>query len=87
VAGDNGKLIDITTGGVTVATTTAMSAGENFVIYNDSASTQTVTQGSGVTLRLAGTTTTGNRTLPVRGIATVICVASNEYVLSGPGVS
>jgi hypothetical protein len=63
-----------------------MTAGQNFVIYNNSGSTQTVTA-TGVTLRFAGTSITGNRTIPQRGIATVLCVASNEYVISGPGIS
>jgi hypothetical protein len=83
---DNGKFIDITTGGVTIATTTAMTAGQNFVIYNNSSSSQTITQGSGVTLRFAGTGETGNRTIPQYGLATVLCVASNTYVISGPGM-
>jgi len=86
VASDNGKYIDITTGGVTIDTSTAMTAGQNFVIYNNSGSSQTITA-TGVTLRLAGTATTGNRTIPQYGLATVLCVASNTYVISGPGLS
>ena len=62
-----------------------MTAGQNFVIYNNSAAAQTITA-TGVTLRLAGTTTTGNRTIPARGLVTVLCVASNEYVSSGSGL-
>jgi hypothetical protein len=87
VVGDNGRLINISTGGVTVATTTAMSAGQNFVIHNNSGSNQTITQGASVTLRLAGTATTGNRTLAQYGVATVLCVASNTYIISGAGLS
>jgi hypothetical protein len=86
VAGDNGKYINITTGGVTINTSTAMTSGQNFVIYNNSGSPQTITA-TGVTLRLAGTSSTGNRTLPQRGLATVLCVGSNDYVISGPGIS
>jgi hypothetical protein len=63
-----------------------MTAGQNFVIYNNSGSTQTVTE-TGVTLRLVATSSTGNRVIPSRGLATVLCVASNEYVISGPGIS
>jgi hypothetical protein len=84
---DNGKFIDITTGGVTIATSTAMTAGQNFVIYNDSASNQTITQGDSVTLRQSGTANTGNRTLAQYGIATVLCVGSNTYVIAGTGLS
>lgn len=86
VASDHGKLIDITTGGVTVPSG-VFTAGQNITIYNDSASGQTITQGASVTLRLAGTATTGNRTLAQRGICTVVCVASNEFVISGTGLT
>lgn len=84
--GDVGELINITTGGVTVPSG-VFSAGDSVTIYNNSSSPQTITQGGGVTLRLAGTTTTGNRTLDQRGITTVMCVASNEFVISGAGLS
>ena len=86
-ATDNGKYISITTGGVTFATTTAMTEGQNVVIYNNSGSNQTITQGTSVTLRFAGTATTGNRTLSQYGIATAICVGSNTYVIAGTGLS
>lgn len=85
VAGDVGKLIRITTGGVTVDQN-IFSAGQSIVIYNNSASSQTITQGTGVTLRLAGTADTGNRTLQLRGLASILCVASNEFVVTGTGI-
>jgi hypothetical protein len=85
-ATDNGEMINITTGGVTV-NSGIFSAGNNVTIYNNSAASQTVTQGAGVTLRLAGSATTGNRTLAQRGICTIVCVASNEFVVSGAGVT
>jgi hypothetical protein len=83
---DLGKHISITTGGVTVPAS-VFSAGDIVTIYNNSASGQTITQGASVTLRLAGTATTGNRTLAQRGIANILCVASNEFVVSGNGVT
>jgi len=83
---DNGEMINITTGGVTV-NSGIFSAGNNVTIYNNSAAAQTVTQGAGVTLRLAGSATTGNRTLAQRGICTIVCVASNEFVVSGAGLT
>jgi hypothetical protein len=85
-ATDNGKLINITTGGITI-NSGIFSAGQNVTIYNNSASSQTITQGTSVTMYLAGTATTGNRTLAQRGIVTILCVASNTFVCSGPGVS
>lgn len=84
--GDSGKHLSITTGGVTVPSG-VFAAGDVITIYNNSASNQTITQGSSVTLRQAGTANTGNRTLAQYGIATVICVASNTFVISGSGLT
>jgi hypothetical protein len=87
-ATDNGQMISITTGGVTVNSGIFGSPyGQTVSIYNNSASSQTITQGAGVTLRLAGTTATGNRTLARYGVATIVCVAANTFVMSGAGVS
>ena len=86
-ATDNGKYIDITTGGVVIDTSTSMTMGQNSVIFNNSASSQTITQGSGVTLRYAGSASTGNRSLSQYGVATLLCVATNIYLISGTGLS
>tara|TARA_R110002096_G_C14587562_1_gene721754 strand:+ start:504 stop:1469 length:966 start_codon:yes stop_codon:yes gene_type:complete len=86
VAGDNGKHINITTGGVTIPSG-VFSAGNVVSIFNDSGSNQTITQGGSVTLRLAGVSTTGNRTLAQYGLCTVLCVGSNEFVISGAGLT
>jgi hypothetical protein len=85
VATDVGKHIS-TTAGVTV-NTGIFSAGDVVTIYNNSSSGITITQGTSVTLRLAGTATTGNRTLAQRGLVTLLCIASGEFVASGSGVS
>jgi hypothetical protein len=86
VAADSGKYISITTGGVTVPSG-VFSAGETVTIYNNSSSDQTVTQGASVTMYQVGTANTGNRTLAQRGLATVICVASNTFVITGGGLT
>lgn len=86
VVGDCGKHISITTGGVTVPSG-VFSAGDVISIYNNSASNQTITQGASVTMYLAGTATTGNRTLAQRGLCTVMCVASNTFVIMGGGLT
>lgn len=83
---DNGQHISITTGGVTVPAS-VFSIGQVVTIFNNSASSQTITQGASVTMRLAGTATTGNRTLAQYGIATILCVASNTFVISGAGLT
>jgi hypothetical protein len=86
VAADAGKHISITTGGVTVPAS-VFSIGDAVTIFNNSASNQTITQGASVTLRNAGTADTGNRTLGAYGLCTVLCVASNVFVISGAGLS
>jgi hypothetical protein len=83
---DVGKHISITTGGVTV-NSGIFSAGDAVSIYNNSGGNQTITQGTSVTMYLAGTATTGNRTLAQRGICTVLCVASNTFVIFGAGLT
>ena len=85
---DNGQMINITTGNVTIPAGVFNSPfGQTVSIYNNQNSSNAVVQGSGVTLRLAGTAATGSRTLARYGVATVICVAANTFVISGAGLS
>jgi hypothetical protein len=88
VASDAGKTISITTGGVTVPNS-VLSAGNIVTIYNNSGSSQTITQGTGVTLQWAGqsSSTTGNRTLGLYGIATLIYITASVAVISGAGLT
>lgn len=76
-----GEVYDVTTG--KTLNTSDMAEGYTFGIYNNSASSITITQGSGVTLRLHGTTTTGNRTLGPRGFATIWCRSNTEAICMG----
>ena len=83
---DNGKYIDITSGNVTIDTTTAFTSGQNVVIFNDSAIPMVIVS-TGITLRFAATSSTGNRTLAAYGLATVLCYGTNLYVIAGSGLS
>jgi hypothetical protein len=85
-ASDSGKYISITTGGIIVPPS-IFSVGQVVSIYNNSGSSQSISAGGGVTLRLVGTSTTGTRTLSNYGLATILCVASNTFVVTGGGVS
>jgi hypothetical protein len=85
VSSDKGKFLDVTAG-VTINSSTGFAVGDAVSIYNDSASSITITATS-VTLRQAGTANTGNRTLAQRGLVTILCVASNDYVISGAGLT
>jgi len=89
VAGDAGQTISITTGGVTV-NASVLSAGDMVSIFNNSGSSQTITQGASVTLRLSGTASTGNRTLAQYGVATLLCIvggATPTFACTGAGLS
>ncbi len=86
VAGDAGKAIYISTGGVTI-NNSVFSGGDLVTIVNNSGSNQTITQGSGVTLYNAADGATGNRTLALRGVATIWFAAADVAYLSGAGVS
>lgn len=86
VAGDAGKHISITTGGITVPSG-VFAVGDAVSVYNNSGSNQTITQGASTTLRLAGSASTGNRTVAQYGLCTILCVASNVFVISGAGLS
>jgi hypothetical protein len=70
------------TAGVTIPANT-YAAGDSFSIYNDSASSITLTQGSGLTLRQSGTSNTGNRTLAARGMATIWFNSATEAIVMG----
>lgn len=83
---DAGKHISITTGGVTTPSG-VFSTGDAISVYNNSGSNQTITQASGVVVRLAGSSSTGNRTLAQYGLCTLLCVADNVFVVSGAGLS
>ena len=83
---DVGKCVTITTGGVTIPSS-VFNSGDIVSIYNNSGSPQTITQGSGTTVYLAGVGTTGNRTLAGYGLTSVYCVASNTFVIIGAGLT
>ena len=88
VASDNGKHISITTGGVIVPFG-VFAAGDTVMIVNNSAASQTILQSADLTLRWAGQTTaqTGNRTLGLYGIATILFISPNVAFISGAGLS
>jgi len=76
----------LNTGNITV-NNSVFSAGDVLCVYNNSASNITITDGTITTMRLAGTTTTGSRTLAPRGLATLFFPTASECVVSGSGVS
>ena len=83
--GDVGKVIAVTAG-ITIPNST-FAAGDAISIYNNSASSITITQGSGLTMYQVGTATTGNRTLAQRGMATIWFNSATDCVISGGGLA
>ncbi len=88
VLADAGKHISNTTGGFAIPAngTTAFPIGTTIVLFNNSGSSQNITITTD-TLRLAGTATTGTRTLAQYGLATCVKVASTVWVVSGAGLA
>ena len=86
VATDAGKVIYISTGGVTLPNA-VMSGGDMITIINNSGSDQTLTQDSGLTLYNTADASTGNRTLAGRGMATVWYHGGSLAYISGAGLS
>lgn len=86
---DVGRCISITTGGIVVPAnaTVAFTVGDTISVYNNSGSSQTISAAGGVTLRLAGSASTGSRTLALRGFCTLMKVATDEWVVTGAGLS
>jgi hypothetical protein len=85
---DQGKMINTTTGGVVIPAngSVAFPIGSAISIFNNSGSNQTISITTD-TLRLAGTATTGSRTLAQYGLATCVKVAATTWVISGAGVT
>jgi hypothetical protein len=62
--------------------------GTTITVINDGATGNiTLVQGGSTVLQLGGTFTVGNRTIGPGGFATVLKVATNKWIASGPGVS
>jgi hypothetical protein len=83
---DNGKYVSVASGTVRVPSG-VFTAGQVFSIYNDSAGTQTISGSAGTTLRQAGTTNTGVRSVAAYGICTALCVGSETFVITGAGLT
>lgn len=86
IASDAGKIVSSNGSGVTVPAS-VFTTGQTITIFNNSTSTMTVTQGGGVTMYSAGTTSTGNRTLDARALVTVVCLDPTTFVIAGAGLN
>jgi hypothetical protein len=85
-AKDIGKVISFATGNVAIPNA-VFTTGDNITIYNNSAASINIVSNTSVTAYLVGTATTGTRILAQRGLATVLCVAANTFVITGGGLT
>jgi hypothetical protein len=86
VANDHGKLVSTNT--TVIVPASVFSSGQNITIYNNSSANITInTTSVGVTCYLVGTANVSSRTLEQRGLATIVCVAANNFVISGGGLT
>ena len=88
VASDAGKLIREATNGANITIPqNVFAAGDMISIFNISGGDNTITQGSGTTLYNTADGATGNRTLAAKGVCTIVCTSTNEFIISGSGLS
>ena len=81
IQSDTGKHISITSGDITVSSG-VHNIGDLITIYNNKNGNLNI-NGSGVTLRAAGTSSTGNRGVYQYGTASILCVDTNVFLVSG----
>jgi len=74
-------------GTITIPTNAVLPLAVGTTILVVASSTTTIAAAAGVTLRLAGTTNTGSRTLATNGMATIIKVAANIWYINGTGLT
>jgi hypothetical protein len=82
---DIGGHIAISSGTITVPAN-IFATGDVVVIYNNAATSRSINRASGVVMYWANGAD-ANRTLLQRGLATLLCVGSNTFVISGQGVT
>lgn len=84
VIGDAGKHISTTSN--VIVPNSVFSVGDAVSVFNNSAAVIRLTQGTGTTIRLAGTNQTGSRNVANYGLVSIICVGANTFVASGVGL-
>jgi hypothetical protein len=90
VASDAGKAIgkNNTTAYTYTVNNSIFGAGDVITVFNDSSTSNiTIAAGTGVTLYLAGTTTTGSRIIAPRGNATIFFTSASVAYVGGAGVT
>mgnify|MGYP003309737736 CR=1 FL=1 len=87
VASDAGKLLRDSAGSGFTIPQNVFSAGDMISFFNVSTSNTQVLQGTGVTLYNSADGATGTRTMAAKGVCTIVCTDTNEFIISGSGLS
>ena len=82
---DVGKLIKAS-GDITISSANVLSEGDIVTIYNSTSGDINIERSS-TDMYLVGDSTSQNRVLAQKGIANLVCVGTNEYVLMGGGIT
>ena len=84
VVGDAGKIIRSSGSGAALTLNqNIFTAGDMISVFNVGSGSNTVVQGTGVTLYNTADAATGTRTIAAKGMCTIVCTASNEFAISG----
>ena len=67
--------------------TTAITTGGVITVRNNGSGVLTITKGSGVTLRQNGSTTSANASLAIGGVATLVKWGTDDWTITGSGLS
>jgi hypothetical protein len=84
-AADVGGVISISSGTITVPSG-VFSSGDVIVLYNNSTTDRPIARAIGVTMFWINGAN-ANRTLSQRGLATLVCVGTNTFVITGQGLA
>lgn len=87
IASDAGKTMYLTGSGAPTIPAGVFSPGDMITLFNDAGGSLVVTQGGGLTMVLANSATTGNRTLANHGLVTLLFVSASYCVVSGSGLA
>ena len=83
-----GKLVRSTGNGSTLTIPqNVFSAADMISVSNVSTGDNTIAEGTGTTLYNTADGATGNRTLAAKGVCTIVCTSTNEFIISGSQVS
>jgi hypothetical protein len=83
---DNGKHISIRTGFIVVPNN-VFGVGNVITIFNNSAVAMNIANAPNANVIFSGRGTLGNTSLGQYGLATLLCVAANTFVISGAGLN